>query len=100
MVRLLAVDRLLLGKKTGALDYACLMGRRMPAGYDKMSELWVFPKQVAGMFDNRVDVYSLSDFGTIELDMSKQGNEDPLFFILCQEGGLTSTLCNLGETEH
>lgn len=72
-------DRLLFGKKTNALDYICVMGRRMPVGYDKMSELWVFPKQVTGMFDNRVDVYSLFELGTIELDMSKQGNEDPLF---------------------
>ncbi|KHO11056.1 hypothetical protein MAA_11325 [Metarhizium robertsii ARSEF 23] len=72
-------DRLLFGKNSGALDYVCVMGRRMPVGYDKMSELWVFPKQVAGMFDNRVDVYSLSELGTIEVDMSEQGNEDPLF---------------------
>ncbi|KJK79175.1 hypothetical protein H634G_05415 [Metarhizium anisopliae BRIP 53293] len=72
-------DRILFGKKTHALDYVCVMGRRMPAGYDKMSELWVFPKEVTGMFDNRVDVHSLFELGTIELDMSKQGHEDLLF---------------------
>ncbi|KID78743.1 uncharacterized protein G6M90_00g027050 [Metarhizium brunneum] len=71
--------RLLFGENPKELDYVCVMGRCMPAGYDKLSELWVFPKQVTGMFDNRVDVYSLSGLGTIELDMSKQGNEDPLF---------------------
>lgn len=71
---------LLFGKKIGGgSDFVCVIGRRMPGGYEKMSELWVFPNQVKGMFDQRVDVYSLSELGTIELDMSNQGNEDALF---------------------
>ncbi|KAG8422956.1 hypothetical protein J3459_009875 [Metarhizium acridum] len=78
---------LLFGKKVNKPDYVCVMGRLMPHGYEKMSELWVFPKKVTGMFDQRVDVYSLSESGTIELDMSNQGHEETLFSFHVKKAG-------------
>jgi hypothetical protein len=80
----IGITNVIFGQKDSGEDkFICEIGRKISPGYKEMSHLFASENQLGKGFNQKINVYSIEEVGSIELELEEAGgqgrNDPPLF---------------------